>query len=141
MVFFLPVNVNGKCQVFAGLEEVQLFFQQQGVGAKINIFLAGHQTFHDLFNLGVHQRFAAGDGHHRRAAFVHCIEAFFRRELLLQHVSRILNFSAARASQVALVEWLQHQNERILLPSLNLLFEDVTRYRPRLGNWYRHSVP
>jgi len=40
VVFFLPVNVNGKRQVFAGLEEVQLFFQQQGIRAKINILLA-----------------------------------------------------------------------------------------------------
>ena len=141
MVFFLPVNVNGKRQVLAGLKEVQLFFQQQGVGAKINVLLAGHQAFDDLFNLRVHQRFAAGDGHHRRAALIHRLEAFFGRELLLQHVSRILNFPAARASQVALVERLQHQYERILLPPLNLLFEDVTRYRPRLGNWYRHSFP
>src|SRR5208282_1569957 len=35
----LPVKVNAEGQIFAGLKEVNLLFQQQRVGAEIDIFL------------------------------------------------------------------------------------------------------
>jgi len=97
VVFLRPaVNVNGKRQVFAGLEEVAAFLQQQAIRAKDNILLAGHQTSHDLFNLGVISGSPAGDGTPiGAAAFVHRFEAIFPEKLLLQHCESELNFSAA----------------------------------------------
>jgi hypothetical protein len=78
VLFALAIEVDAEGQVLAGLEEMNLFFQQQGVGAEINIFLARDQAFHDLADLRVHERLAAGDGDHRCAAFVHGAETFFR---------------------------------------------------------------
>ena len=39
MMFFLAIHVHGEGQVLARLEEVQLFLQEQRVGAQINVFL------------------------------------------------------------------------------------------------------
>ena len=44
VVFALAVHVNGERQILAGLEEVQLFLQQQRVGAEIDVFLARDQA-------------------------------------------------------------------------------------------------
>src|SRR5690349_24516672 len=36
VVLFLPIHVNGKRQVLAGLEEMKLFLKQESIGAEIN---------------------------------------------------------------------------------------------------------
>ena len=54
MMFFLPVHVHGKRQVFAGLEKMQLFFQQERIGAEVDVLLARNEPFNNLFNLRVH---------------------------------------------------------------------------------------
>ena len=51
---------------------------------------------------------------------------------------RVLDFSAARARQIAAEQRLQHQHEGIALASLNLLLQDVSGYRPHLGYRYWH---
>src|ERR1700690_2713977 len=51
----------------------------------------------------------------------------------------ILNLPPARTSQIAAEQRLQHQHQRILLASLELLPEDVSCHRPHLRNWYPHS--
>ena len=101
VVFFLPVHVHGKCQVLAGLEKMQLFLQQERIGAEIDVFLARDQALDDLVNLRVHQGLAAGDRNHRCAALVHRFEAIFGTQIRFQNVRRILDFTAPRASQVA----------------------------------------
>src|ERR1700685_4596869 len=85
------------------------------------------------------QRLAARNRHSRRATFIDRPETFFRRKLRLQHMRRILNFPAARARQITAEQRLQHQHPRILLPSPELLPQDVTLRSPHLRNWYRHS--
>ena len=100
-MFSLAVHVYGKRQVLARLEQVQLFLQQQGIGAQVDVLLPRHQPLDDLGDLRMQQRLAARNRHHRRAALVHRLEALFRRELLLQNVRRILNLPASRARQVA----------------------------------------
>ena len=42
----------------------------------------------------VQQRFTAGNAHHRSTAFLHGGEALFGRQILLENMGRILNFSA-----------------------------------------------
>ena len=51
VLFALAVEVNAEGQILAGLEEMNLLFQQQGVGAEIDIFLARDQAFDDLADL------------------------------------------------------------------------------------------
>ncbi len=98
VVFTFAIHVNGKAEVLAGLEEVELLFQQQRVCAEVNVLLPRYQAFYNLADLRMHQRLAARDGDHGRAALVHRPEALFRGKLPFQHVCRVLDFSAACAS-------------------------------------------
>ena len=132
VLFALAVEVNGEGQILAGLEEVDLFFQQQRVGAEINVFLAGDQAFDDLVDLRMHERFAAGDGDHGGAAFVDGAETLFRAQILLQDVGGVLDLAASGAGQVAAEQRLEHEHERVLLASGELLAEDVAGDRPHL---------
>ena len=102
-----------KVRYLLGVKRSIFSLQQQRVRAEINVLLPRDQTFDNLVDLGMHQRLAAGNGNHRRAAFVHRLEALFRREIHLQNVRRILNFSAARARQIAAEQRFQHQHQRI----------------------------
>ena len=129
----LTVDVNGEAQVLAGLEEVQLFFQQQGVGAEINIFLARDQAFDNFVDLGMHQRLAAGDGDHGGAAFIHGFEAVFRGKIGFQDVGGILDLAASGAGQIAAEQRLEHEHERIALASGQFLAQDIGSHRPHLG--------
>ena len=78
VLFALAIEVNAEGQVLARLEEIDLFFQQQRVGAEVNVFLARDQAFDDLVDLRMHQRLAAGDGDHGGAALVDGAETLFR---------------------------------------------------------------
>ena len=104
------------------MEQVNLLFQQQRIGAQVDILLARHQPFHDLGYLRMHQRLSAGNRHHRRAALVYRSKALFRRKVLLQHVRRVLDLATAGTSQVAAKQWLQHQNQWIPPAPPYLLF-------------------
>src|SRR6266849_2779896 len=90
-------------------------------------------AFNNLVDLRMHQRLAAGDGDHRRAALVHRFETLFRSEVTFQDVGWVLNLAAARARQIAAEQWLQHQHQWIALPAGNLLPLAVRRHRPHLG--------
>ena len=48
VVLALAVHVDGEGQVLAGLEQVELLFQQQRVGAEVDVLLARDQAFDDL---------------------------------------------------------------------------------------------
>src|SRR6185312_12723659 len=80
---------------------------------------------------------AARNAYHGCAAFVYGAEALFGSELLLEDVRRILDLAASGACQVAAEEWFQHEHKRIALAPLQLLFEDVSGYRPHLRDWSR----
>src|SRR5213080_2082024 len=61
VVLALAVQMNAECEIFRGLEELNLLFQQQSIRAQINIFLARDQALDNLVDLGMHQRLAAWD--------------------------------------------------------------------------------
>src|SRR5262249_31143423 len=121
--------MDRKSQIFTGLEEIQFFFEQQRIGAEVNIFLAGDEAFDDFIDLRVHERFAAGYGNHGRAALFHGLETLFRGEFLFQDVSGILDFSTAGASEIAAEKRLEHQDKRVALAPFELLLQDVARNR------------
>jgi len=81
-----------------GLKRWSFFFQQQGVGAEIDVFFAGDEAIDDFVDLGMHERLAARNGHHWCTALVHGLEALFRAEFGLQDVRGILNLAAAGAT-------------------------------------------
>src|SRR5262249_35926521 len=78
------------------------------------------------------------DRHGRDAAFLDRAEALLGSQLLFQDMARILNLPAAGAGQIAAVERLEHQHERVPLPSLQLLAQDVSGDPPHLGRGDRH---
>src|SRR6202035_967702 len=97
----------------------------------------GHQAFDDLRNLRMHQRFAAGNADHGRAALIYRAETFFRAELLFEDVSGILDLAASGARKIAAEQRFQHQYQRIAPASGELLLQHVARDGPHLG--YRYS--
>ncbi len=119
-------------EVLARLEEVNLFFQQQAVGAEVDVLLARDQAFDDLDDARVHERLAAGDADHRGAALVDRVKALLRREFLFEDVAGILDLAAAGAGEVAAHQRLKHQDDREVLAALELLADDVGRNRPHL---------
>src|SRR5205807_8205665 len=125
-----------KSQVFAGTEQVDLFLEQQSVGAEINVFTAGDQSFDDLRDLRMHERLAAGNADHGSAAFLNSAEAFLRGEVFLENMGRILDLAAACAGEITAEERLQHQHKRIPFASRKPLLQDVACHSPHLRDRY-----
>ena len=132
MVLALAVYMDGEGKIFAGLKQVQLFLEQQRVGAHVNVLFTFNQSGNNFVNAGVHKRLAARDGYYRCAAFLHGLEAFFRRKLLFEDVGRVLDLATTCAGKVAAEQRLQHEDERIALASCEFLLYDVARYSPHL---------
>ena len=121
---------------------MQALLEEQRVGAEVDVFLACDEARRDFRDLRMHQRLAARDAHDGRAALLDRAETFLGRQLLFQDVRGILNFSAAGAGEIAAKQRLEHQDERILLASFQLLADDVGRHRPHLryGSRYAHCL-
>src|SRR5437588_1935214 len=141
VLFALAVEVDRKSQVLTGLEEMDFFFQQQRIGAEIDIFFAGDQAFDDRFDLRVHQGLAAGDGNHGGAAFVDGAETFFGAEIFFEDVGRVLDLAASGAGQVTAEERFQHEDKWILLASGKLLTQHIAAHGPHLRHGYWHRTP
>src|SRR3954470_5133855 len=128
----LPVNVDRKRKILARLEEIQLLFQEERVGAEINVFLTLDKPGDDFADLRMHERLATGNRDHGRATLLYRLEAFLRRKVLLQDVRWILDLAAAGAGEVATEQGFQHEDEGVALASRKLLLQDVGCDRPHL---------
>jgi hypothetical protein len=109
------IEMDVEAEVIRRRELIEARFEAQRVRAQVDELLPRDQTFDDLFDLRMQQRFAAGNGNHRRAAFVHRFEALLGREMLAQDLDRVLDFSATIAGEVAAEQRLEHEHERIPL--------------------------
>ena len=98
-----------------GLKFSSLRLQQQRVRAQVDEPLAFDQLVRDHVDLGVDQRLAAGDRHHRRAALLDRADRLLDRHPPAQLVLGVLDLAAARAGQVALEQRLQLDDQRELL--------------------------
>jgi hypothetical protein len=121
----VAVEVNRPDEVRARLVIVHLLFHQQRIRAEIHELLARDDALHDLRHFLVQQRFAAGDGHHRRAAFIYGFETVLHRDPLVQDGIRIVDLAAAVAGQIAAKQRLEHERERITLGTREMLARDV----------------
>src|SRR5260221_2643545 len=101
MVLAQPIEVDGKEEIRRRLEQMQLLLQKQRVRAERNELLLGDQPLHDLADLAVDQRLAAGDRHHGCAALVGGIEALFDGEPPIENWIGIIDLAATDASQIA----------------------------------------
>jgi fructosamine-3-kinase len=119
------VEMHREEQIRRWLEQVQLLFQEQRIGAQRDEFLALDDAFDDLADLLVDQRLAARNGDHRRAALVDGVEAFLHRQALIEDGVGIVDLAAADAGEVAAKQRLQHQHQRIAFAAFQALPHDV----------------
>jgi hypothetical protein len=136
--------MDAEGEIFAGLEEVDLFFQEQGVGAEIDVFFPGDEAGDDLFDLRVEQGLAPGDADHGGLAFLDGLEALLGGEIFLENVGGVLDFSAASACKIAAKEGFQHKNEGVSFFAGEFLPQHVGCDGPHLRDWNSHgskSIP
>ncbi len=139
VMLLLAVHVDREREILRRFEQMQLLLQQKRIGAHVDVLLTCNQTGDDLRHLRVQQRLTTGNRHHRRSTLFYRPEALLRAQLRFQNMCRILNLSATRTCQVAAEQRLQHQHQRISLPSFELLLQDIRCNSPGLRNWYGHS--
>src|SRR6478672_3233418 len=119
------VEVDREEQIGGRLEQVQLLLQQQRIRAQRDELLFRDQALHDLADLAMDQRLAAGNCDHGRAAFVDCVEALLDRQPAIENGIGIVDLAAADAGEIAAKQWFQHQDEWIAFAPQHLLPEDI----------------
>ena len=119
------VQVDAQGEALGAGQPGQGFFQQNGIGAQIDMFAPVDQLLQQLKDRGINQRLAAGDGNHRGAAFLHGPEALLQGQRLPQGITIFLDAAAALAGQIALMAGLQHEHQGKLLLPLEALFHEV----------------
>ena len=118
------VQVDAQGQAVGTGQSGQGFFQENTVGAKINVLAAVHQFLHQFEDRGIEQGLAPGDGDHRDAAFFHRAQALLQGQGLAQGLPIFLDAAATRAGQVALMGGLQHQDQgELLFPLQPFLYQ------------------
>src|SRR5258705_10364434 len=139
VVLLQAVKMHREKQIGRGLEQIELLLQKQRVGAERDEFLARHETAHDLADLLVDQRFAAGDRHHRRAAFIGSVPALLRRHAPIEDRIGIVDLATADAGEVTAEQRFQHQHQGIALPAKQLLLDHIAADTQFLEEGYCHS--
>ena len=136
-----PVHVDAEGEEFGGLKEVEFAFEEESVGAEVDVFFAGDEAFDNLVDFRVDEGLTPGNGDHGGAAFVGGGPALFGGEALAENVVRVLDFSATGTGKVATEERLEHEDERIAFVPAQFLPENVGGDRPCLadGNWHKRS--
>ena len=136
---FETIHVDAEGEVFCGFKEIELPLEEEGVGAKVDVFFAGDEAFDDRINLWMDQRFTARDGDHRGAALVGGVPALLGGEAFIKDVIGVLDFTATCAGKVAAEEGLEHKDKRIPFDPTQLLPEYVGGNCPSLANrnWHK----
>src|SRR5438552_3106058 len=98
--------MDTECQVWRWFKQMELAFEQHGIGAQIDEFLALCQPRDDGVDLRMDEGFAAGDGHDRCTTFLRGFEAFLRREAFAEDFGWILDLPATSAFQITTEQWL-----------------------------------
>jgi hypothetical protein len=138
VVLAQAVEMHGEEEVGRGLEQVELLLEQQRVGAERDELLARHEAAHDLADLLVDQRLAAGNRHHRRAAFIGRVPAFLRRHAAVEDGIRIVDLAATDTGEVAAEQRLQHQHEGVAFAAKQFLLDQITADTHFLEEGYSH---
>ena len=137
----VPVEVDREREVPGRAEPVQVLLQEDRVGAEIDVLPAGDDALDDRVDLRVEERLPAGDRDHRRTALVDRGEALVDGELATEDVGGVLDLSASGAREVAPVEGLEHEDERVARAAPEALAQDVGRHRPDLREGNGHGMP
>ena len=132
MIFAIAVEMDCPGEIRTGLEQMNLFLEEQGVGAEIHKFLLRHDKRGDLIDVAVQQRLAAGQNHDRGATLIDGIEARFDAQALVEDRVRVVDLPAAGTGEVAAKQRLQHQNQRVPPHTPEVSPEDISTYPNRL---------
>src|SRR5437764_1931916 len=135
-----PVHVHRPGEVRRGLEQLHLLLHRERVRAQVDKPLAGDQLADDGVDLGMDERLATRDRNHRRPALLHGGDGVLDRHAPAQDVVGMLALAPPGALQVALVERLELQNERVLLAPGQPLARDVGADLDALADWYCHQA-
>ena len=108
-----------------GAHLVQGFFQQQGIGAEIDVLAPLQYPIDKVEDMRVKERFAAGDGDNRGRAFINRVQAFFQGHHLLDGVGVLADAAAAGAGQIAEMGWFKHQHQRVFVNLIHFVGNDV----------------
>jgi len=95
---FQSIHVDAEGEIFGRLEEIDLSFQKESIGAEVNVFFSGDQSVNDLVDLWMNQGFPSRNRDHRGTAFVRSSPALFGSQSFIEDVVRVLNFSATCTS-------------------------------------------
>src|SRR5918912_73891 len=87
------------------------------------------------------RRLASRDGDDGRSAFLDRVDALLNRQPTRQDILGMLDLAAAGTGQVTLVERLELQHQRELLPPPQSLLDDIRRDPQILAHRDGHSVP
>ncbi len=102
-----------------------LLVQHQRVGAQVDVPPPGDDALDQLLELGIQRRLAAADRNRRRPAVVDRLQAGLQGQPVLELAGVALD-GAAQAGQVAGVQRLEHQHERVAPVAAQGVLELVT---------------
>src|SRR5579883_264767 len=121
----VAVEMHRPCKVGMRIELIEFLFEQQGVGAQIDKFLALEDFSDDRIDLAVQQGLTAGENHDRSTAFLDRLEAFGDAEPLVQDHIRIVDLPATRTGKIAAEQGFEHQDQRVALNPAQVAAEHV----------------
>ena len=126
----VAIEMNRPREIGARRVLIDLLLKQQRIGAYNRELLARDDPLDDLRQLLVQKRLAAShDDHRARRIRRPSLERVRDRNPLVENSVGIVDLAAARASQIAPEQRLQHQHERIALAPREML---RGRYRRQL---------
>ena len=137
----VAVEMDRPVEVAIGLVAIDVFFQQQRIGADGHELAARDGAFDDLRQFLVQQRLAAGDDDDRGAAFVDRAEAVGQRQPLVEDLVGIVDLAAAGAGEIAPEQRFEHQDQRVFVAAAQLLPHDIGADLHRLQQGYAHTGP
>jgi len=136
---FETVHVNAEGEVFGRFEEIDFPLEEEGVRAEVNVFFACDKALDDLVDFRMDQRFATGDRDHGGSAFLGGGPTLLGGQPFIENVIRVLDLAAARTSEIATEEGLEHEDEWVSLVAAQFLPENIRGDRPSLADrdWHR----
>ena len=136
----IAVEMDRERQVRRGLVLVNVLGKQNGIGAEVDEFLARHNAGDDLRHFLMNQRFAARNGYDGRAALVNRAQRVVQAHALLENLLGVIDLAAAGAGEIALKQWLEHQNQRVALDAAQLATREITRHTIGLNQRNSHEL-
>jgi hypothetical protein len=116
----VEMNVEGEALVWLGLVKQPL--QQDSVGTHNDVPFARDGFGNQLGQLRIDGRLATADRDYWRARFLYGLQTLLQTEPVFQVTSMTLG-RAAYTRQVAGIQWLEHQHDRVAFAPLQLILE------------------